>query len=325
MASVATPRHLASKALLDLPAVGSVFPSPVPRLSASEAKHISVHAFATQFEGSGCQTGRQGKPCVIGGLLSEWPAIHDGLWDFDQLEANCGDAIFSCGTSNATGEPVLVQMSAFLRYVLGDEVINEADHQHHDGLDGREAAELDKNPLYLFDECFEESCPRLLDEYSVPRLFSVDASLPNHGGDGVLGVSAVACRDLLSLMDDSDVSTTSSRLDYRWLLIGPPRSGSMVHVDPMGTAAWNALVVGRKRWLLFSPDTPSHVFERPQQSDAAADPGSGSNVLEFFETLPALRDSIEAASNSADPNPLVPRIYDFNQLPGEVVFVPAGE
>lgn len=67
---------------------------------------------------------------------------------------------------------------------------------------------------------FGEAAPGLVEDYYVPNLFK---------------------EDLFSLMDESD------RPPFRWLVIGPARSGASWHVDPALTSAWNTLLRGQKR------------------------------------------------------------------------------
>ena len=43
------------------------------------------------------------------------------------------------------------------------------------------------------------------------------------------------------------------RPDHEWLIAGGRRSGSGFHIDPNATSAWNAVVRGAKKWVLFPP------------------------------------------------------------------------
>ncbi|BGP31416.1 hypothetical protein JCM10296v2_003180 [Rhodotorula toruloides] len=96
----------------------------------------------------------------------------------------------------------------------------------------------DESPLYLFESEFVRKTeglggPSLGEDYEVPECFS---------------------EDLFSVMGDE-------RPDYRWLIVGPARSGSTWHVDPNHTSAWNAVTVGEKAWVMFPPDvTPPGVY-----------------------------------------------------------------
>ncbi|GAA5861106.1 hypothetical protein JCM3774_002192 [Rhodotorula dairenensis] len=96
----------------------------------------------------------------------------------------------------------------------------------------------DESPLYLFESEFVKKTtgrqgPDLGDDYRVPACFS---------------------EDLFEVMG-------AERPDYRWLIVGPTRSGSTWHVDPNHTSAWNAVTVGEKAWVMFPPDvTPPGVY-----------------------------------------------------------------
>lgn len=73
--------------------------------------------------------------------------------------------------------------------------------------------------------------------------------------------SSVGYHDLFSLVGER------RRPPYRWMLLGPKRSGTCVHTDPLATSAWNTVVHGKKLWVLFPPGTPKAVVKAKQQVD----------------------------------------------------------
>ena len=95
---------------------------------------------------------------------------------------------------------------------------------------GEAGAAEDDSPLYVFDWDFAEAPERanLLTEYEVPGVFG---------------------EDLFEYLDH-----LNSRPPHQWIIIGPARSGSTLHTDPLHTSAWNALLHGTKRWAIFPPE-----------------------------------------------------------------------
>ncbi|KDO22544.1 hypothetical protein SPRG_11726 [Saprolegnia parasitica CBS 223.65] len=129
----------------------------------------------------------------------------------------------------------------------------------------------------------DDRTTQLLHDYKVPRYF------PD---------------DLFSLVGES------RRPPYRWFLVGPKRSGTCVHLDPLGTSAWNTLLVGRKRWVVFPP----HVDKTLVKAKGLVYPGEDDEAGNYFaDLLPRML--------AKDPKL---EYMEFIQYPGDTVYVPGG-
>ncbi|CAN0321599.1 unnamed protein product [Pylaiella littoralis] len=146
--------------------------------------------------------------------------------------------------------------------------------------------QTDDSPLYIFDSHF--------DDHDVAKGLLEDFAVPSYFPD-----------DLFSLVGER------RRPPYRWFLVGPKRSGTSVHIDPLGTSAWNTVVSGRKLWVVFPP----HVDKNVAKGKDVIRQGEDDEPINYFvDLLPRIRrkyrDSI--------------KIYEFVQYPGDTVFVPGG-
>ncbi|CAM0873492.1 unnamed protein product [Alopecurus aequalis] len=142
----------------------------------------------------------------------------------------------------------------------------------------------DEDPLYIFDDKFGESTPELLEDYRVPHLFQ---------------------EDLFDVLD------YEQRPAFRWLIIGPERSGASWHVDPGLTSAWNTLLCGRKRWALYPPGrVPGGVTVHVSDEDGDVDIDTPTSLQWWLDIYPHLAEHEK---------PL-----ECTQLPGETIFVPSG-
>jgi len=153
----------------------------------------------------------------------------------------------------------------------------------------------DDSPLYIFDSSFDDNkkhADRLLRDYRVPSYFA---------------------DDLFRLVSEN------RRPPYRWWLMGPKRSGTCVHYDPLGTSAWNTLIVGKKRWVLFPPYISKSIVKgsglvRKDEDDEA--------VHYFSFILPRIKR--KASMMKGFPKYKNFCCFEFTQHAGETIYVPQG-
>jgi histone arginine demethylase JMJD6 len=152
------------------------------------------------------------------------------------------------------------------RFILADNVEPTTFDEYNEYC----ASTTDDEPLYIFDPSFgeREDTKELLRDYDEPELFS----------------------------DDLFKNLGSIRPHYRWFIAGPPRSGSNLHIDPLGTSAWNAVIKGKKEWIIFYPDVP---IQESIKSGAAW----------FRDEYPKFKHL---------------QHYRFIQKPGEILYIPSG-
>jgi hypothetical protein len=149
----------------------------------------------------------------------------------------------------------------------------------------------EESPLYLFDKHFAQGPDSPL---------GADYAVPDHFAE-----------DLFALLG-------AARPDFQWLIIGPPRSGSTFHIDPNSTNAFNAVVRGRKKWILFPPDQPPPgIFPSADGGEVTSPVSLCEWFLHHYPQLQRLREAAAAAGRA-------PPFYEGVCEPGEILFVPCG-
>ncbi|GLD97330.1 hypothetical protein PINS_up006014 [Pythium insidiosum] len=165
----------------------------------------------------------------------------------------------------------------------------------------------DETPLYIFDPRFGEKMPALLRDYDVSSLKVFREDLL-----GLFKTSSAAEARTSSSSPSPSPSTSSLSPDFRWLVVGPERSGAPWHTDPARTSAWNALLQGRKRWALYPPGHPppgvgATTRDRRSGRESVLDMTSLAWYLHVYPTLAPHERPLEVL-----------------QEPGDVIYVPSG-
>ena len=139
----------------------------------------------------------------------------------------------------------------------------------------------DDSPLYLFESVMDGATKSLREDYQIPAYF------PD---------------DYLNLVG------RENKPPHKWFCIGPKRSGTSVHRDPLGTSAWNALTYGSKRWVLFEPKEDRTLVRGKRHRKK----GEDDEAIHYFDyLLPRIR----ASSPSL-------KVYECVQEAGDIMFVP---
>ena len=244
------------------------------------AKEVSPEEFDRRF--SLTRT-----PCIITDAMDHWPCFMKTLngkkgkednpreWTIDKLQKRFPQDRFKVG-SDDDGYAVRLTMTEFQFYC--DEEKNP-DY----------GCKRDDSPLYVFDGSIfdKENTKELEKDFDIPNYFS---------------------EDLFKYVGHK------RRPPHRWVVFGPPRSGSSIHVDPLATSAWNALISGQKRWVLYPPDKGlSKPLLKPKGIGL-----DGESVTWFQKAYPMTQTKEWSEVGGC------PKSFDVVQNAGEIMFVPDG-
>jgi hypothetical protein len=191
---------------------------PVMRVPEGVRTEAQTKALASEFVDA---YEKKNAPVILRGACAEWEAVRNDAWSLPALRRRLTNE--NVQTFHVGGYEV--PLKNWERYC-------EASRPADEGGSGP----VDDAPLYLFDKNFVATAP---------EAFCAGSS----ESEGMYEPPKFICSksdDLFSLLPN--------RPDFRWFIHGPARSGSLFHVDPNGTSAWNAVVSGAKRWILFNPN-----------------------------------------------------------------------
>ncbi|CAG8540936.1 8413_t:CDS:2 [Rhizophagus irregularis] len=259
------------------------FADKVPRIEESK---VSREEFIEKYEAPGL-------PVVITGCTKGWPA--EVKWNRETLLKKFEAYRFKVGEDD-NGNPVRMQFKYYLHYLENEAIRDDSPLYIFDSSFGKlkrssqsvakkdEPSKIQDKPFEVPKKQYRRPC--LLRDYKPPKYFD----------------------------DDLFRFTGEKRPPYRWFVLGGERSGTGMHFDPLGTSAWNTLLVGHKRWCLFPPSTPRKIIDPKMQGlDHEA-------VSWFTHVFPILVKGNGQEESYAEKFGMIQVL----QKPGETMFVPGG-
>ncbi|KAI9297335.1 Clavaminate synthase-like protein [Neoconidiobolus thromboides FSU 785] len=224
-------------------------------------------------------------PVIIKGLTDLWPAKNK--WNEEYFTQVYANEKFRVGHDDKNNG-VYIKMKHYFSYLKTEGI-------------------TDDSPLYVFDS-------------SVTRKKDLKKKKNNNNNKRKINGEDKDIVKKENLLNDFFIPkffdidlfhlTGNRRPPYRWIVIGAARSGTDIHIDPLGTSAWNALIKGYKRWVLFPPNTDKNLI----------DPSNGRKDREAINWF---------SDEFMDPvlDPTLGKILKMQQVlqrPGETIFVPGG-
>ncbi|ETK92033.1 hypothetical protein, variant 1 [Phytophthora nicotianae CJ01A1] len=234
-------------------------------------------------------------PFIIRNAIGKWKASTE--WTVEKLVERIPSDVKHRITHNLD----VMSSSPTMEMSFAD-FFNYANNQH------------DETPLYIFDARFGEKVPAMLEDYNVQdlKVFKEDflSVVAERKEEPAKAVKLEAGGKKVRKDKKKKRAPGSTRPDFRWIVIGPQRTGAPWHQDPARTSAWNSLVKGRKRWAIYPPDSPPpgvNVGKNGEYQSSGLDMPSLMWYLHVYPTL------------TPDQKPL-----EIIQEEGETIYVPNG-
>lgn len=255
----------------------------VPKVHVSD---MTTQRFIDEFE-------LPNLPVLVQGAAATWPAFQK--WkDPSYWAAHTQGQTFRA-TSGVAQQPAQFTWESYRSYCIGENTQDDA-------------RLLEEGPLYLFDRTALKPDSVLWKDY----MYSLRKSCPYWDAERIEGAGddVAVGHDLFGLLGEG------RRPDHTWLIVGPRRSGSVFHIDPNCTHAWNAAIVGRKRWIFYPPGvTPPGVHPSADGDEVALPLSIGEWLFQFWD---------EHCKRKSNRVPKHERPLECTACPGDVLFVPHG-